>query len=169
MTYSRTLPDSLPWYAHLIWLVWTSLALQSLKEQLSKAHEASVAQQQTLKQLQLRERLRKQRDDEYDEDDPTEDVVDARVAEVDERLIRTGNVLCEEADERAAVQQVDEPLSLRQLGHRVLAQRHVETCENDRTGADEVSGVCGAGIAAALAREAAQHAATAQRPRGRAA
>ena len=87
-------------------------------------------------------------------------------------LVRHGahlDVLREEADERAAVQQVDEPLSLRQLGHRVLAQRHVETCENDRTGADEVSGVCGAGIAAALARAAAQHAAIAQRPRGRAA
>ena len=59
------------------------LEVQSLKEQLSKAHEASVAQQQTLKQLQLRERLRKQRDDEYDEDDPTEDVVDARVVEAE--------------------------------------------------------------------------------------
>jgi len=79
------------------------------------------------------------------------------------------DVLREEADEWAAVQRVDEPSSLRQLGHRVLAQRHVETCVHDRTRAGQVSGVCGAGAAAGLARAAAQHAGFTQRLRGRAA
>ena len=77
--------------------------------------------------------------------------------------------LREEADERAAAQRVDEPFSLRQLGHRVLAQRHVETCVHDRSGAGQVSGVCGTGAAAGLARAAAQHAGFTQRLRGRAA
>ena len=76
-------------------------------------------------------------------------------------LVRHGvhlDVLREEADERAAAQRVDEPLSLRQLGHRVLAQRHVETCVHDSTGVGKVSGVCGADAAAGLARAAAHHA-----------
>ena len=70
-------------------------------------------------------------------------------------LVRHGahlGMLREEADERAAVQRVDEPDSLSQLGHRVLAQRHVETCVHDRSGAGQVSGVCGTGAAAGLAR-----------------
>ena len=87
-------------------------------------------------------------------------------------LVRHGvhlDVLHEEADERAAVQRVDEPLSLRQLGHRVLAQRYVETCEHDRTGAGRVSRVCSAGTAAGSLEPSTQHAATTQRLRGRAA
>ena len=42
----------------------------------------------------------------------------------DEDLVRHGDqvdVLCEEDDERAAVQRVDEPLALKQLGHQVVA------------------------------------------------
>ena len=97
-------------------------------------------------------------------------VEDPMGKEVD--LVRHGahlDVLGEEADERAAVQRVDEPYSLRRLGHRVLAQRHVKACVNDRTGAGQVSRVCGAGAAAGLARAAAQHAGFTQRLRGNAA
>ena len=97
-------------------------------------------------------------------------VEDPMGKEVD--LVRHGahlDVLREEADERAAVQRVDEPDSLSQLGHRVLAQRYVETCVHDRTGAGQVSVVCSAGAAAGLARAAAQHAGFTQRLRGRAA
>ena len=97
-------------------------------------------------------------------------VEDPMGTEVD--LVRHGahlDVLREEADERAAVQRVDEPDSLSQLGHRVLAQRYVETCVHDRTGAGQVSVVCSAGAAAGLARAAAQHAGLTQRLRGRAA
>ena len=68
------------------------------------------------------------------------------------------DVLHEEADERAAVQRVDEPFSLKRLGHRVPAQKQVETCVHDSTGVGKVSGVCGAGAAAGLARAAAHHA-----------
>lgn len=49
----------------------------------------------------------------------------------DEQLVRHGDqvdVLREEDDERATVQRMDDPLALKQLGHRVLAQRHVESC-----------------------------------------
>ena len=66
-------------------------------------------------------------------------------------LVRHGahlGMLREEADERAAVQRVDEPDSLSQLGHRVLAQRHVETCVHDHTRAGPVIALCGAGTAA---------------------
>jgi len=40
--------------------------VSTLKEQLTKVHESFAAQQQTLKQLQLRERLRRQQDDDDD-------------------------------------------------------------------------------------------------------
>tara|TARA_B110000046_G_C12948525_1_gene379070 strand:+ start:597 stop:863 length:267 start_codon:yes stop_codon:yes gene_type:complete len=59
----------------------------------------------------------------------------------DEDLVRHGDhvdVLREEDHERAAVQRVDEPLALKQLGHRALAQRHVETCVHDRNRARPV-------------------------------
>ena len=59
----------------------------------------------------------------------------------DEDLVRHGDhvdVLRKQDDERAAVQRVDEPLALKQLGHRALAQRHVETCVHDRTRAGPV-------------------------------
>ena len=79
------------------------------------------------------------------------------------------DVLHEEADERAAVQRVDEPFSLKRLGHRVPAQKQVETCVHDSTGVGKVSGVCGAGAAAGLARAAAHHAGFTQRLRERAA
>ena len=61
-------------------------------------------------------------------------------------LVRHGvhlDVLREEADERAAVQLLTGPFSSRKLGHRVLAQRHIETCEHDRTEVGQVSRVCG--------------------------
>jgi len=89
-----------------------------------------------------------------------------------EDLVRHGahlDVPRKEADERAAVQRVDEPYLLRRLGHRVLAERHVETCVYDHTGAGQLSRVCGAGTAAGLARAAAQHAGFTQRMRDNAA
>ena len=90
----------------------------------------------------------------------------------DEDLVRHGahlDVPRKEADERAAVQRVDEPYLLRRLGHRVLAERHVETCVYDHTGAGQLSRVCGAGTMAGLARAAAQHAGFTQRMRDNAA
>ena len=55
----------------------------SLKDQLTKAHEAFGAQQQTLKQLQLRDRLRRQRDDDDEADGDEEARVDVAVAEAE--------------------------------------------------------------------------------------
>ena len=72
-------------------------------------------------------------------------VEDPMGKEVD--LVRHGvhlDVLREEADERAAVQLLTGPFSSRKLGLRVLAQRHIETCEHDRMEVGQLSRSCGA-------------------------